>query len=128
VTLILIAQARGSKGAGASEQTKWPTSLRARGRGSTAVAGKMELTGGPHVAARESERADERCTTLTRRAHNTERGRGAHKRSWHRQVDLTQQRERGSKSVRARVVADRWNPPIRRSGRARGLAGLGWAA
>jgi hypothetical protein len=46
---------------------------RARGRGSTAVAGKSELIGLDHYAARESESAGEWSTTLMRWAHNAER-------------------------------------------------------
>jgi hypothetical protein len=52
-----------------------------------------------HPGARISQRS----TALTRRARSAERGR---------------------KSVRAWAVADRWDPPVRQSGQAHGMAGL----
>jgi hypothetical protein len=55
-----------------------------------------------------------------------------HVRGWigvDRPVPPSSERERGRESARARTwaVADRWDLPVRRRGRARGLAGLSWA-
>jgi hypothetical protein len=92
----------------------------ARGRESLAVAGKTYLTGLAHRTTRESERASERSTTLMRRACGAERERESRRArgKWRRQIGPTEQ-ERGSESARTLAIADRWDPPVKRSGRAR---------
>jgi hypothetical protein len=81
------------------------------------VAGKTKLTrrqGGP-TAQRESEHASKWSTALTRRARSVERENGRAREERHRQVGPTGQRESGIESERTWVVADRWDPPVRRS-------------
>jgi hypothetical protein len=64
---------------------------------------------------------------LTRRARSIERV-GARTRGKRcREIGPTAQREGGKERARTRAVADRWDPPVRRSGRACVLARLGWA-
>jgi hypothetical protein len=94
---------------------------RVRVRGSVAVSEKTELTRRPHGAARESERAGERFTALTRQARDAERERVGvcEREKRRRQIGPTEYRERGSETARTWVVADRWDPLVRQSGRAR---------
>jgi hypothetical protein len=102
---------------------------RTRGRGSAAVAGKTELTRLSHCTARESEHTGERFVALTRRACSTERewARAHEGNNADRSTPPVRGRGEGE-SARARVIADKWDPPVRRRGRAHvrfSLAGLG---
>jgi hypothetical protein len=101
---------------------------RTRGRGSVAVAGKMELTGLVHRTVRENERAGEQFTMLTRRARSVERewARPHEGNNIDRSAPPGRGRERGRECADA-AVADRWDPPVWQSGCARGLARLNWA-
>jgi hypothetical protein len=73
--------------------------------------------------AREGAYANGR-SVLTERAHWAERERARARNNRRRQAGPIEQRE-GEGADGA--VADRWDPPVRRSVRARGLAGLDWA-
>jgi hypothetical protein len=65
---------------------------------------------------------------LIGRAREIERERGrADEGNRRQQTSLTGQREGERAWARTRAVADRWDPPVRRRGRARDLAGLSWA-
>jgi hypothetical protein len=78
---------------------------------------------GPQTS--EDERANGR-SALTGRSHRaaSESGRVRGRIGVNRLVPPGSGRERGSPGA---VVADRLGPPVRRRGRARGLAGLDWA-
>jgi hypothetical protein len=65
-------------------------------------------------------------SALTGQTHRTERGSERAKKPA-RQSGPTGQREGERERARTRAVADWWDPPVRRSGHARGLAGLGWS-
>jgi hypothetical protein len=62
---------------------------------------------------------------LTERTHRAERG-SDHARE-ETGADKLAPPGRERERARTRAIADRWDPPIRRSGGARGLARLGWA-
>jgi hypothetical protein len=81
---------------------------------------------GPTTQLEGASARRERLTALTGRAHGTERVLGrVGEGNRHRQTGPTGQRE--GKRARTRAIADRWDPPVRRRGRARGLARLSWA-
>jgi hypothetical protein len=95
-------------------------------------AGKAELTGRPHGAARGSRRVGKtsHCDDETGprdRDRKEARGRGrlapTH---WPHWEEGGRERERESAGGKE-TAADRWSPHVRRSGRACGPAGLYWA-
>jgi hypothetical protein len=89
------------------------------------VAGKAELTGG---VPRRSEREQAHDKTVQRADKTGPRGREGKGRAgegnWGRQSGPTGQRERGRGHALRETAADRWSPPVRRRGRARGPTGL----
>jgi hypothetical protein len=86
------------------------------GRGRETHVGEVADRWGPQAS--EGERANEQSHLVAR-----ENGRVRERIDADRPVPPGSGRERGRESACA-VVADRWDPPIRRRGRARGLAGL----
>jgi hypothetical protein len=84
--------------------------------------GGMADRQGPQTS--EGEWANGR-SALTWRSHQaaSETGRVCRRVGADRLIPPGSWRERGTRAV----VADRWGPPVRRCGRARGLAGLDWA-
>jgi hypothetical protein len=89
-------------------------------------AGKAELTGRSHGAARERESG--RTGVTARRADEAgPRGREGKERTgegnWRRQCGPTGQRQGERERAGKETTADRWNPPVRRRGDAR----PGWA-
>jgi hypothetical protein len=82
-------------------------------------AGKAELTGWSHGAARGSGRAGETVRHAEETGPRGREGKGhAGEGNWCRQNDPTGQRERGRERARRETAADRWNPPVWRRGRA----------
>jgi hypothetical protein len=80
--------------------------------------------GVPWRSERE-QRAAKRFSEMTRQAREAEREEGrAREGDWHRQSGPTWQRERRRGRTRGETAADRWSPPVRQRGRARGFAGL----
>jgi hypothetical protein len=95
----------------------------------TADAGRVELTAEAHCTERENGCVGVTVQRLAVRAHEAEGERGA--RSEENGADtlapLGSERERERESAGEGVSADRWNPPVRRRGRAGtrpGWAGL----
>jgi hypothetical protein len=105
----------------------WPGNTR-RGRVHIGECGREVREG--EVADRWGQRVSEgayvnRRSALTEQAHRTEGG-SVHV---HQRTGADKPAPPGSGRERAwtRAVADRWDPPVGRRERARGLAGLGWA-